>query len=580
MSQIIISSIDYNPPGNDVADGEAVTIQNLTNNPQPLGGWTLRDVASAGPHVYVFPTAFKIDGRASVKIWTKDGTNGPNDLYWGRDAAVWNNPGDIAILEDADGVEQSRYSYGQLPPNAAPTRLVIPAFWSLDDAFAAYWQQVRDAAAVVGVVVIDGSWPGAAALDPQFRATAQTHLATLPGAVLGYVSTRDANKVLRPVVDIRTDVASWYDQFGQAVVDGIYFDQLFLPEHPEDTAAGVAIVRAFKQDRPGAKAMVLAGQCDDEGVMDASVDWAVLWEGHFDAYLTAFTARVGAALQVVPSWWKNPGYRSRIVHVVHGCPEPSRQQAEGWANERNTGNLFVMDERGLRDPTNPSTDELYDHLPPADPYWNREVIEAGSYLDFGLDPLRTITAAAKYATSQGFVHGWPNGEQAWVGVHVHGTFLLRPNPSCDTRLVYIDDLRQLAGNFATFDVPATWAACQQWATQHGYAAALPTFLTSTVGGRPVMRVVLIKPVGWLAQVAIPVAATYEQPCFTEPLATLRNVHRAGSAAGNVMTAVPTFIPDDPANFQGRTEVFNAMTFGLDAPLSWADVPTTTYIAQL
>lgn len=175
--------------------------------------------------------------------------------------------------------------------------------------------------------------------------------------------------------------------------------------------------------------MILAGQCPDERVVGPKVDWALLWEDTESQYRQAFAARVNQDLRPIPSWWKDPAHRRKIVHVVHACPEPYRQRALSLANERNVGNVFVMNQRGL----NPATGkyELYDHLPP---YWDVEVREANSYYDFGFDPQRVLIAAHRYGVAQGKLHAWPNFEAAWYpSGHVRGTFLLDTGPHATQR---------------------------------------------------------------------------------------------------------------------------------------------------
>ncbi|MBI1923751.1 lamin tail domain-containing protein [Candidatus Poribacteria bacterium] len=101
-----ISYIEYNPPGFDV-ENEYVVIQNDTAAAVTMTGWTLRDLAN---HVFIFP-AFTLQPGFSVNVWTKAGMNDAENLYWGRRAAIWNNPGDSSQLRDDQGNEVSRYVY-------------------------------------------------------------------------------------------------------------------------------------------------------------------------------------------------------------------------------------------------------------------------------------------------------------------------------------------------------------------------------------------------------------------------------------------------------------------------------------
>ncbi|MFH1420559.1 MAG: lamin tail domain-containing protein [Candidatus Aenigmatarchaeota archaeon] len=58
--------------------------------------WKLKDTPN---HTYIFSSFILND---SVRIHTGSGTNNATDLYWGRGAAIWNDPpaGDTAYLID------------------------------------------------------------------------------------------------------------------------------------------------------------------------------------------------------------------------------------------------------------------------------------------------------------------------------------------------------------------------------------------------------------------------------------------------------------------------------------------------
>ncbi|MBP7241811.1 lamin tail domain-containing protein [Amaricoccus sp.] len=101
-----VIGIDYNPPGSDV-DREQVRITHDGAAPVQLQGWTLRDVAN---HTYTFPT-FTLPPGEVVSVWTGTGTNDPNNLFWGRRQAVWNNRGDTATLADPTGAIRHVFSY-------------------------------------------------------------------------------------------------------------------------------------------------------------------------------------------------------------------------------------------------------------------------------------------------------------------------------------------------------------------------------------------------------------------------------------------------------------------------------------
>lgn len=103
---VTIQGVDYDPPGWDVA-GEYVLLRSRAPVEVDMTGWTLRDLAG---HVFRFPT-FALGPSDEVRMFTRAGDNGPDGLFWGRRAAVWNNEGDAVILADGDGREIHRYSY-------------------------------------------------------------------------------------------------------------------------------------------------------------------------------------------------------------------------------------------------------------------------------------------------------------------------------------------------------------------------------------------------------------------------------------------------------------------------------------
>lgn len=99
-AEVHLVSITYNPPGDDVG-GEHVVIENRGSAPQTMTGWTLIDEAG---WTYTFPV-FNLEPGTRVAFWVKSGVDTDTDLYWGRNAPVWNNNGDTAMLADTAGQE-------------------------------------------------------------------------------------------------------------------------------------------------------------------------------------------------------------------------------------------------------------------------------------------------------------------------------------------------------------------------------------------------------------------------------------------------------------------------------------------
>ena len=105
-AEVQIQSIDYNPPGEDLA-GEVVTLLNAGGTAATLTSWTLCDLVA---HCYTFPV-FTLGAGATVRVWTKSGANTATDLYWGNGAPIWNNDHDTATLRNAANAVVDVYSY-------------------------------------------------------------------------------------------------------------------------------------------------------------------------------------------------------------------------------------------------------------------------------------------------------------------------------------------------------------------------------------------------------------------------------------------------------------------------------------
>ncbi|MEX1159165.1 MAG: 30S ribosomal protein S1 [Thermomicrobiales bacterium] len=94
-----IEKVLSNPADEPGAKHEYVDITNHDSDPIELEGWRLTDSIDTS---YTFP-AFVLEPGATVRLHVSRGKAKPNDLYWGRTSAVWNNEGDTANLYDASG---------------------------------------------------------------------------------------------------------------------------------------------------------------------------------------------------------------------------------------------------------------------------------------------------------------------------------------------------------------------------------------------------------------------------------------------------------------------------------------------
>ncbi len=58
-------------------------------------------------HTYTFPD-YTLESAATVKLYTGEGVDSKEELYWGR-SDVWNNDGDVATLYDMNGEIVDKY---------------------------------------------------------------------------------------------------------------------------------------------------------------------------------------------------------------------------------------------------------------------------------------------------------------------------------------------------------------------------------------------------------------------------------------------------------------------------------------
>lgn len=70
-----------------------------------LSGWQLEDEDG---YVYPFPILELVSSGTSVSVYTKTGTNNPNQVFWGLDQPVW-RVGEVLVLRDEQGKERATY---------------------------------------------------------------------------------------------------------------------------------------------------------------------------------------------------------------------------------------------------------------------------------------------------------------------------------------------------------------------------------------------------------------------------------------------------------------------------------------
>lgn len=97
-----VVEIHEDAEGNDHynENDEYIAFKNTGDARLDLTGWRVADEAG---HTYHFPSGFTLDPGAKVVLRTGSGTDTDTTLYWGSDAAIWNNGGDTIFVYDEDG---------------------------------------------------------------------------------------------------------------------------------------------------------------------------------------------------------------------------------------------------------------------------------------------------------------------------------------------------------------------------------------------------------------------------------------------------------------------------------------------
>lgn len=81
-------------------DEEHIVIENGGAKDQDMARWM---ITNDRLDTYRFPAGFVLPAGASVRVWTKSGTDTETDLYWGSEKEVWGGQGGTAYLRDRSG---------------------------------------------------------------------------------------------------------------------------------------------------------------------------------------------------------------------------------------------------------------------------------------------------------------------------------------------------------------------------------------------------------------------------------------------------------------------------------------------
>ena len=86
-----------------------MVLENAGAEPLDLSGWVVSDEAGTQ---YAVPEGFVLGAGDRVTLNTGDGTDTEAELYWGMEAAVWNNDGDTVYVRTDGGRHVVAESYG------------------------------------------------------------------------------------------------------------------------------------------------------------------------------------------------------------------------------------------------------------------------------------------------------------------------------------------------------------------------------------------------------------------------------------------------------------------------------------
>jgi Lamin Tail Domain len=101
--QVVMTIVNVFSPG--ALSNEVVLIKNSSAFNIPLAGWQLEDGQGNN---YVFP-ALDLSPDGAINVHTGPGADTAIDLYWNRDASVW-QVGKTVTLRDDQGVVRSTYT--------------------------------------------------------------------------------------------------------------------------------------------------------------------------------------------------------------------------------------------------------------------------------------------------------------------------------------------------------------------------------------------------------------------------------------------------------------------------------------
>ena len=106
---IALATVHANAKGDDRQNlnDEYIVVENQSQHPIDLNGWTVSDAASRR---YIFSN-FTLAPKAQVTLRTGLGTPTEHELFWGSRKPIWNNQGDTIFIRDSQGYLVLSHAY-------------------------------------------------------------------------------------------------------------------------------------------------------------------------------------------------------------------------------------------------------------------------------------------------------------------------------------------------------------------------------------------------------------------------------------------------------------------------------------
>ena len=107
---IEIVNVHADAEGNDRQNlnDEFIVIENQSEIPIEMTGWTVTDASSRDP--YLFPN-FTLLNKSRVTLRTGYGKNTEREIFWGSRSPIWNNKGDTIFIRNLEGHLIAVYVY-------------------------------------------------------------------------------------------------------------------------------------------------------------------------------------------------------------------------------------------------------------------------------------------------------------------------------------------------------------------------------------------------------------------------------------------------------------------------------------